>query len=875
MNVKNRFNPFVAIIIVCTIIFSVFGLVLQISLENTITKSRATNVQAIRTTVINDEVQNMINSTTVLENINRSFVATGDEALAEGMLDTMNSLRRELAHLQGNLRNEDQHRLFALLTTLVERKIQFATESISLFRTRGQTAAQQLLDTKRGMELRDSILIIARTINSDMHHDLSANLTQNSERAESALWLTRILTFIGIAGVIALSYMIIRRLRKQQGLIMLLKLAHHNEAAARRNVERVSAEVEDLYDNAPCGYHSLNKEGMYVAINQTELNWLGYTRDEVVGKLHITDVVEGVSREEFERLFSSFKEKGHIHDLRFKMISKTGRVFPVAINATAIYDADGNYLSSRSTVFDITTVVNSEAELKEAKRLADESAQIKEQFLANMSHEIRTPVNSIIGFTNLLQKTSLSGDQEQFVRLIQSASENLLSIINEILDLSKMEAGMLRIEKHPFSLRGLCGSVETMFRPRAEEKRLDFSISVQPDIPDTLNGDTIRLTQILVNLIANAIKFTLEGSINVSVTNLAQNDASVRLLFSVADTGIGIAPDKQEKIFERFEQGETDTTRKYGGTGLGLAIVKKLVEIQNGAIRVQSQQGVGTRFEVEMEYGLVTGLEGAPVNFEPEVEMLEPLRVEGKKVLIVEDNEMNQLLMNHTFKSWQIDFEMATNGQQAIDWLRREKFDLVLLDIQMPVLDGYATARAIRKDLKTDIPIIAMTAHAMPGEREKCIGHGMNDYISKPLHERELQQLLRKYLQSNGESILALKDQLEYVDMNFLWDLVMENTEFLQKILQQFMKQFPSEMDELKMHVAAGDTAKVATLAHHIKSTASVLGKTTPFFEQLENLEKLARHGASAFQVKIVFQSLIDHQQQLMAEMERLRRARF
>jgi PAS domain S-box len=875
MNVKNRFNLFVAIIIVCTIIFSVFGLVLQISLENTITKSRATNVQAIRTAVINDEVQNMINSTTVLENINRSFVATGDEALAEGMLDTMNSLRRELAHLQGNLRNEDQHRLFALLTTLVERKIQFATESISLFRTRGQTAAQQLLDTKRGMELRDSILIIARTINSDMHHDLSANLTQNSERAESALWLTRILTFIGIAGVIALSYMIIRRLRKQQGLIMLLKLAHHNEAAARRNVERVSAEVEDLYDNAPCGYHSLNKEGMYVAINQTELNWLGYTRDEVVGKLHITDVVEGVSREEFERLFSSFKEKGHIHDLRFKMISKTGRVFPVAINATAIYDADGNYLSSRSTVFDITTVVNSEAELKEAKRLADESAQIKEQFLANMSHEIRTPVNSIIGFTNLLQKTSLSGDQEQFVRLIQSASENLLSIINEILDLSKMEAGMLRIEKHPFSLRGLCGSVETMFRPRAEEKRLDFSISVQPDIPDTLNGDTIRLTQILVNLIANAIKFTLEGSINVSVTNLAQNDASVRLLFSVADTGIGIAPDKQEKIFERFEQGETDTTRKYGGTGLGLAIVKKLVEIQNGAIRVQSQQGVGTRFEVEMEYGLVTGLEGAPVNFEPEVEMLEPLRVEGKKVLIVEDNEMNQLLMNHTFKSWQIDFEMATNGQQAIDWLRREKFDLVLLDIQMPVLDGYATARAIRKDLKTDIPIIAMTAHAMPGEREKCIGHGMNDYISKPLHERELQQLLRKYLQSNGESILALKDQLEYVDMNFLWDLVMENTEFLQKILQQFMKQFPSEMDELKMHVAAGDTAKVATLAHHIKSTASVLGKTTPFFEQLENLEKLARHGASAFQVKIVFQSLIDHQQQLMAEVERLRRARF
>lgn len=692
----------------------------------------------------------------------------------------------------------------------------------------------------------------------------------NINRSEAVLWFSQVITMLAIGGVLGLSYLIVKRLRKQQSLILLLQLANTNEAEARRKVEKISADIEDLYNNAPCGYHSLDKDGIFVAINQTELNWLGYQRDEIVGKLKFTDLTDESGVAIFRENFEQFKLQGHIMDLRFNMKKKSGQIFPVSLNATAIYDLKGEYVSSRSTVFDITNQLKNEMELKEAKSAADKSARIKEQFLANMSHEIRTPVNSVIGFTNLLQKTKLTDDQQQFVKLIQSASENLLAIINEILDISKIEAGMLRIEPYPFSLRGLCDSVETMFRHRAMDKNLSFSIVIEENIPDTLDGDPVRLTQILVNLITNSVKFTPEGTIHIHVSMLYQAADNVRLLFSVKDTGIGIPQDKLGRIFERFEQGDTDTTRKYGGTGLGLAIVKKLVEMQHGAIRVNSEPGKGTEFEVEMVYGLQHLGNQPSLGHEQEGDLFDLSLLSHVKILVVEDNEMNQLLMKHTFQSWKMGFELGGNGKQAIGWLQREKFDLVLLDIQMPVMDGYATAQAIRQELKNPVPIIAMTAHAMPGEREKCLSYGMNDYISKPIHERELQYLLKKYLLKERESIDTLKAGLRYIDMAFLYDLVMENEEFLKNVIRQFLKQFPGEIETLQEAVAQEDHKKIAQVAHHIQSTVSVLGKKTPFFRQLQKLEKVAQFKGNNQKLNDNLNSLLEHKQLLMREIDRL-----
>ncbi|HUP13136.1 MAG TPA: response regulator, partial [Niastella sp.] len=370
--------------------------------------------------------------------------------------------------------------------------------------------------------------------------------------------------------------------------------------------------------------------------------------------------------------------------------------------------------------------------------------------------------------------------------------------------------------------------------------------------------------------ISNAIKFTQKGGIAINITTLSQNNDEVRLRLSVKDSGIGIPADKLDTIFERFEQGETDTTRKYGGTGLGLSIVKNLVQIQGGNITVDSDPGKGTEFIFEISYSLVPVGEAmlSPVTDRTEISAG---AFPDARVLVVEDNAMNQLLIKFTFQSWKVNYELADNGAKAIEWLQRDKFHLVLLDIQMPLMDGYATSQAIRKDLKSDIPIIAMTAHALAGEREKCLSYGMNDYISKPIHEKELYGLLVRYLSNDrNNNIETLKNDLHYIDLNFLEDMVMSNGEFLKTIIKQFLKQFPGEMEALKQAVDKNDARQVATLAHHIQSTVSILGKNTPFFQQLEKLEKLAKKNTAAPVLSSEYDKLHDYKHHLLQEVNQL-----
>jgi CheY-like chemotaxis protein len=413
-----------------------------------------------------------------------------------------------------------------------------------------------------------------------------------------------------------------------------------------------------------------------------------------------------------------------------------------------------------------------------------------------------------------------------------------------------------------------------MFYHKAREKNLSFSLYIQDKIPDTLTGDAVRLTQILVNLISNAIKFTQKGGISINITPQEQTNDDVRLRFSVKDSGIGIPADKLDAIFERFEQGETDTTRKYGGTGLGLSIVRNLVQLQGGNIAVESDPGKGTEFVFDIAYSLVPIGESVPSAM-AENTVINAGAFPDARVLVVEDNAMNQLLIKFTFQSWKVNFELADNGAKAIECLQRSTFHLVLLDIQMPLMDGYATAQAIRKELKSDIPIIAMTAHALAGEREKCLSYGMNDYISKPIHEKELYTLLKRYLADGREnSIESLKDDLHYIDLNFLQDMVMGSGDFLKTIIKQFLKQFPGEMESLKNAIDQKNARQVATLSHHIQSTVSILGKNTPFFQQLEKLEKLSKKNTASNVLSTEFDKLNDYKHLLLQEVNQLLNAR-
>ncbi len=376
-----------------------------------------------------------------------------------------------------------------------------------------------------------------------------------------------------------------------------------------------------------------------------------------------------------------------------------------------------------------------------AKEHAEQSEKFKQQFLANMSHEIRTPMNSIVGVTNLLVTSQLNDGQKKYLSVIRKSAENLLVIINDILDLSKIEAGKMEFEKTPFLVSDVLETVYHTLLFRAEEKKLEFKLDIKEDVPKALIGDPVRLSQILINLSGNAIKFTEKGSITVQVRVKNKNEENADVEFSVMDTGIGIPQDKLGKIFESFSQASSDTTRKYGGTGLGLTISKQLIELQGGAIQVTSTFGKGTNFSFHLIYPIGKAEDvGKSVVHETDVRA-EELR--GLNILLVEDNPFNQMVAVDTLTDLikEINIDVAENGKVAIEKLLLKDYDLILMDVQMPEMDGFEATQKIRTTLpapKRNTPIMAMTANVTNDEVEKCFESGMEHYISKPFAQQDL-----------------------------------------------------------------------------------------------------------------------------------------
>jgi signal transduction histidine kinase/CheY-like chemotaxis protein len=485
-------------------------------------------------------------------------------------------------------------------------------------------------------------------------------------------------------------------------------------------------------------------------------------------------------------------------------------------------------------------------QLNESERKVREAGIIKENFMANMSHEIRTPMNAILGFTNLLQKESLNEKSREFVHSIQTSGESLLEIINDILDFSKIEAGMMRIESKPFSLRELLHSVKTMFDTRIQQKNLHFIVNIENSIPGLLTGDAVRLTQILVNLVNNAIKFTGSGGIEINVSGDKQKEDRIDISFSVKDTGIGIPSHKVEVIFDRFQQADDDTTRKYGGTGLGLSIVKQLIELQNGTIRVNSVLNEGTEFVFSVPYSIAresNGHEDLNLYSTSEKDMMDS----HLKILVAEDNAMNQSLMRHLLSYWNFDFDIVKNGKEAIDALQQHDYGLLLMDIQMPLMDGYTATLKIRNELGMNIPIIAMTAHAMTGEREKCLCYGMNEYISKPIREKELFSIINRLVKTNSEQAGIKNENThkpvsdeEFLDLDYLKEISGGNTVFEIGIIKQFLKQVPSELEFMKEAFSKMNYTELALAAHNLKTSVSFLGLTKKLDHHLDYIESNA-----------------------------------
>ncbi len=476
-------------------------------------------------------------------------------------------------------------------------------------------------------------------------------------------------------------------------------------------------------------------------------------------------------------------------------------------------------------------------DLENEKHKTQEAANIKEQFLANMSHEIRTPVNAITGFTSLLQKSELKPEQKEFVNIIKNASNNLYNIVNDILDISKIEAGMAQVYKSVFNVKELLYEMEMLFTYAAKEKGLEIVCHIDKQVPPALKGDDEKLKQVLTNLISNAIKFTEKGTIKITVHATAVTDTIASIAFSIKDNGIGIPKGKQETIFERFEQADAQTTRNYGGTGLGLAIVKKLVTLQGGNIMLNSTDKEGAEFIITIPYEIPVHENETLVSkiFETNNAQVQLLFSDKIRILAAEDNKMNQLLLAYIFRQWNIKPHIVNNGMNAIETLKSNTYDLIFMDIQMPEMDGYAAVQHLRKTLQVTTPIIAMTAHALPGEKEKCLAAGMDDYLPKPIMEEELIYLMNKYLPRHLTEKKPVSEK--YIDVEELKNTFGNNDVFVKNIITQFLIQFPEEVATLQYAYLQKDFKKVQAIAHSLKTTVSSVNATSSFMPALEILE--------------------------------------
>jgi PAS domain S-box-containing protein len=383
-----------------------------------------------------------------------------------------------------------------------------------------------------------------------------------------------------------------------------------------------------------------------------------------------------------------------------------------------------------------------EQQLIKSKEVAEYGKKVKETFLANMSHELRTPVNGIIGLSNLLRKTGVTTQQGNLLDMLETSSRSLLGVINDVLDISKIEAGKFNIVRSPHNLRNIIESVHGLLKFSADEKSIEFDLEIDGDIPEVLLLDSLRVNQILMNLLSNAIKFTDRGTVKLKVALLKKTGDKVQLKFSVEDSGIGIPADKLSRIFESFEQAEDDTASKYGGTGLGLAIVKKLVELKGGELTVSSQIGKGSIFN------FTNWFEIAKMPEHKAVKPTAPLRpFAGLNVLVAEDNMINQFMLVKMLKDWNVNVMVVDNGKSAIEKFTDNDYDLVLMDTHMPGLNGYQTARTIRMDFaepKRSVPIISLSAAAYEHEHKEAISSGMNDVLSKPFEPHELHSKMEK-----------------------------------------------------------------------------------------------------------------------------------
>jgi CheY-like chemotaxis protein len=517
-------------------------------------------------------------------------------------------------------------------------------------------------------------------------------------------------------------------------------------------------------------------------------------------------------------------KKPYSEGVEFEFLCKNKKFKYLEFNAINLFQKEG----IEGLILDCRDIMQRKKDSEELLR----AQKAKEQFLANISHEIRTPINGIAGMATLLNKNPSAEEQITYLHAIKSAADNLKVIINDILDLASTESGKLKFEKIGFSLSDLLASLIDIFSVQAKEKGIELKYVLHPDADQVLIGDPVRLNQILINLISNAIKFTHVGSILIHVAIEKKEKTKSHVRFVVTDTGIGVPKEKLSTIFESFGQADASVTRKYGGTGLGLTIVRQLVKLQHGSISVKSKEDEGSSFSVIIPYEI--GRLGDIADTSAQAKQSDSYRdsLKNLSVLLVEDNDINRLYASSILKSLECKLETAENGYVAIEKLKTGLFHVVLMDIQMPVMDGFEATKAIRSwdPPKSQIPIIALTANATRNDIEKCLAAGMNDCIAKPFTPEDLFRILIKHGSHKQAPVTSPQRTATTVpppplDLSYLTSVASGNTDFVREMITTLQESIPKSIDQIKSSAMEMEWGELAKGIHKIKPALTMMGR--------------------------------------------------
>jgi PAS domain S-box-containing protein len=617
---------------------------------------------------------------------------------------------------------------------------------------------------------------------------------------------------------------------------------------------------------------TINAEGKIMDMNQATATTIGLSREEITNSDFFDYFTEPQkAREVYQEVFAM----GSVADSPLTLRHVNGKLTDVLFNGSVYKNKAGKVLGVVIVARDVTEQKRIATELNDAKELAElantlaqearvvaqasmrkakEAVKAKQQFLSNMSHEIRTPMNAIIGFTKVVLKTELSAKQKEYMTAIKMSGDALIVLINDILDLAKVDAGKMTFEKIPFKMELSIFAMLHLFETKIQEKNIQLIIEYDRDIPVVLLGDPVRLHQIILNLVSNAVKFTNKGSITVGVKLLGEDDVQSTVQFTVADTGIGIDPMKLDKIFENFQQASSDTSRLYGGTGLGLAIVKQLVTAQGGKMSVESKLAKGSVFSFTLSFLKTTDTTSSDI----ELPELDP-SIKDIKVLVAEDIALNQLLMRTILDDFGFKCVIAANGQIATKQLETGDFDIVLMDLQMPEMNGFEATEYIRNVLASDIPIIALTADVTTVDLAKCTAVGMNDYIAKPVDERllysKILSLVKKKHSFEVKPIIEIRpaNLTRCTNLNYLATRTKSNPLLMMEMISIYLEQTPTLVDTMKKSMKENDWTGLYSAVHKMIPSFAIMGISS----EVEDMAKEVQEYASDHQQTSAIQGLI------------------